>query len=116
MARIEKYYLTINSGSTVSDAAPVTGATNVSATISLPTSSSVYLQGSVDGSSYARVFRPSDGGTGAGGASGAWKWDVGSGDAIIDITPFAGSIPYVRFESGAAQTDVASITVAVKLL
>lgn len=106
---VETSYTTVASGDSQSGIISNLRANRMGILVSIPTSCAVYLRASMDTSSanFRRV-------TTTVYAGGDFVWNVGSGNKAVEIGDVAAVFPYLKLETGVAQTAVASITVITK--
>lgn len=105
--RYQTYFSTISSGATVSGIVEIKGAKSAGIVASFPNSTEAFLQVSADGVAFARSYKP-DG-------SGQWLWAIGSGSGAVSLQDSIIEFPFLQIETGTPMSDIASLTVVVKL-
>jgi hypothetical protein len=91
-------YATVASGDLLSGAVAVHAAKRVAIVAPNITSAQVFIRGATDATSAgsARAFNRNDGTS--------FNWAIGSAGGFLEVTDLIGPAPYLRIETGVAQT------------
>ncbi len=99
----------VDSGDTVSGDIALIGAKKIALQVPPIDSCQMFLQGNTVplSAEYYRMLNPA--------GSGDWTGEVTVGSKMIDVSAVLGGVPRVRIELSAAQTDVRTFALAVKI-